>query len=186
VAGLTREQYFEAALGLLGEQGPEALTLAAVCERLGVTKGSFYHHFDTMAALHQGMLDHWVEAGAHVPAVADGVGSVDPRTRLTALRRMAVEANHEIEVAIRGWAAWYEPAAEAHRRVADRRHRRLVQTFEDLGIDEIHAVTLARVGTALMVGVQSDVDKIDRTVLDEVLTEYQRWIEASLPPAPPV
>ena len=180
MARVTRDDYFAAALAILGEHGPDGLSLAALCERVGVTKGSFYHHFGSMAALHEAMLDAWVAAvgaaGHDVPADASG--------RLTALRQLAVTANHETEVAIRAWAAWYEPAADAVRRVRHQRRDLLTGTFVELGIDEAHAVTLARVGTTLMAGVQSDIDKIDRALLDEVLSEYQHWIEASLPPSP--
>jgi AcrR family transcriptional regulator len=176
---VTREQYFLAALAILGEQGPEALSLSVLCERVGVTKGSFYHHFTSMAELHHGMLEHWVDGVRHTPAAPL---PADARGRLTALRRLAVEANHETEVAIRAWAAWFEPAADAVRRVQRRRRDLLAATFEELGIDEAHAQTLAKVGMTLMVGVQSDIDKVDRALLDEVLTEYQRWIEASLQP----
>src|SRR6188472_3057946 len=133
----TREQYFLAALQILGDQGPEALSLSVLCERVGVTKGSFYHHFTSMAELHHGMLDHWVEAVRHSPP---GALPADARGRLTALRQLAVEANHETEVAIRAWAAWYEPAADAVRRVQRRRRDLLAGTFEELGIDEAHAV----------------------------------------------
>lgn len=177
MARATRERYFDAALAILGEQGPEGLSLSVLCERLGVTKGSFYHHFPSMAALHEGMLDHWAAGVPDEPVELPSGAS----NRLTALRQMAVMANHETEVAIRAWAAWYEPAADAVRRVQHGRRELLTQTFVDLGIDEPHAVTLARVGTTLMAGVQSDVDKVDRALLDEVLSEYQRWIEASLP-----
>jgi AcrR family transcriptional regulator len=181
VARATREQYYDAALDLLAEAGPEALTLSTVCERVGVTKGSFYHHFDSMAALHEGMLEHWVTGrGRPVPEdLQRGEGT----RRLTALRLAAVTSDHETEVAIRAWAAWYPPAAEAVRDVEQRRRHVLARTFEDLGVDEAHAATLARVGLYLMAGVQSDVDKVDRARLDEVLTEYQHWIEANLPPA---
>src|SRR5215203_5055090 len=127
MAGLTRESYFEAGLALLGEKGPEALTLAALCERVGVTKGSFYHHFGSMAELHRGMLEHWA-AGRTVAASPD-IDAGDASTRLTALRQMAVTANHETEVAIRSWATWYEPAADAHRQVERRRRRVLAHTF---------------------------------------------------------
>ena len=180
VARVTRDDYFAASLAILGEHGPEALSLSALCDRVGVTKGSFYHHFESMAALHEGMLEHWVAAVRNTPTRAT---PSDAHSRLTALRQLAVAANHVTEVAIRAWAAWYEPAADAVRRVQHRRRELLAATLQDMGIEEDHAVTLARVGITLIVGVQSDIDKIDRALLDEVLSEYQHWIEASLPAA---
>jgi AcrR family transcriptional regulator len=177
-----RERYFAAGLDLLGERGPEALTLAAVCGRVGTTKGSFYHHFASLDSWYRAMLDHWASWQTAEPVITPD--ALDARARLTWLRQMAVFANHETEVAIRAWASWYEPAALAHRRVERHRRELLTRTFVELGIDRARAATLARVGTTLMAGVQSDVDKVDRSVLDEVLSEYQRWIEASLSHGP--
>jgi AcrR family transcriptional regulator len=181
MAGLSPADFFAAALELVGERGAEGLTLATLCERVGVTKGSFYHHFDSMASLHEGMLAHW--EAAQIGQARGALAATEPRARLAVLRGLAVAAQHETEVAVRAWATWYEPAAEAYRRVQDGRQRTLVHTFRQLGIDEAHAATLARVGRALMAGVQSEVGNVDRTVMDEVLTEYQRWIEASAPHA---
>lgn len=175
---LTKTAYCDAALEILAHGGPEALSLAALCERVGATKGSFYHHFDSLGELHTEMLSHWATAARRRNAVQI---PDDPHERLSMLRHLAVEANHETEVAVRAWATWYEPAAVAVRTVERRRREMLCETFVDLGIEESHAATLAVVGTTLMAGVQNDVEKVDRSLLDEVLTEYQRWIEASLP-----
>ena len=41
---LNRNDYFEAGLDLLAEGGVQAQTIANLCERLAITKGSFYHH----------------------------------------------------------------------------------------------------------------------------------------------
>src|SRR6478735_7624504 len=102
----TRQQYFDAALAILGEQGPEALS-------------------PSMAALHEGMLAHWLAAFAD--STMDELPG-DAHGRLSALRELAVAANHETEVAIRAWAAWYEPAADAVRRVQYGRQTLLATT----------------------------------------------------------
>ena len=44
-----RDAYFAAAYELLVTHGCGGVTIAALCDRLGVTKGSFYHHFADMA-----------------------------------------------------------------------------------------------------------------------------------------
>ena len=177
---LTPTDYFDAALDLLGENGAEALTLAALCDRVGVTKGSFYHHFDSMPAFHERVLAHFA-TDALDAAVQHAMAVTNPRQRLAVLRHLGVASAHETEVAVRAWATWYEPAAQAHRRIEQRRRGVLVTTFLELGIAAPQAGVLARIGTALMMGMQSDGSRVDRAALDEVLTEYQRWIEASIP-----
>ncbi|MDT5106509.1 MAG: hypothetical protein QOI25_4022 [Mycobacterium sp.] len=42
---VTRQSYFDAGLDVLSDLGYGGLKLAEVCNRLGVTTGSFYHYF---------------------------------------------------------------------------------------------------------------------------------------------
>jgi AcrR family transcriptional regulator len=56
---LTASDWAEAALHLIAEKGLGALTVGALAERLGVTKGSFYWHFSGRAALLAATLDRW-------------------------------------------------------------------------------------------------------------------------------
>ena len=42
---VSRESYFETGLDVLSDLGYGGLKLAEVCNRLGVTTGSFYHYF---------------------------------------------------------------------------------------------------------------------------------------------
>ena len=56
---LTAEDYFREALSILGEHGSDAMTIALLCERLDVTKGSFYHHFGGMPGFVDQLLAFW-------------------------------------------------------------------------------------------------------------------------------
>ena len=177
---LTKVDWYDAALELLAEGGAEHLTLAALCERVGVTKGSFYHHFENLPACHDGALEYW-STDLLAEAVAQAEAVADPRARLAVLRRQGVASFHEAEIAVRAWATWYPPAAAAYRRLEQGRRAALVATFGELGIDAAQAARLARIGTALMIGVQHQDERVDRAALDDVFAEYQRWIEASIP-----
>lgn len=48
--GVSREAYFETGLDVLSDRGYGGLKLAEVCNRLGVTTGSFYHYFPNWAS----------------------------------------------------------------------------------------------------------------------------------------
>ena len=45
-----REDWLEQGLAVLVQAGVEALTIDGMCQRLGVTKGSFYYHFQNREA----------------------------------------------------------------------------------------------------------------------------------------
>ena len=55
----SRESYFETGLDVLSDLGYGGLKLAEVCQRLGVTTGSFYHYFPSWSAYTQELVAHW-------------------------------------------------------------------------------------------------------------------------------
>ena len=78
---LTAADWAEAALQLIAEKGLRALTVSALATRLGVTKGSFYWHFQGRSDLLAAALAHWEgrATGDNIRGL-DAVG--DHRTRL--------------------------------------------------------------------------------------------------------
>ena len=72
---LSREAYFNTGLDVLSDLGYGGLKLAEVCNRLGVTSGSFYHYFDNWPAYTRELVDHW-KKGQHTnsPTVASTRG----------------------------------------------------------------------------------------------------------------
>ena len=61
----TRAQYFELGLNLLAEDGARAVTIDALCTRLAVTKGSFYHHFQGVRDFMAQLLLYWEHQYGH-------------------------------------------------------------------------------------------------------------------------
>ena len=77
----TRESYLETGLEVLSDLGYGGLKLAEVCNRLGVTTGSFYHYFASWSAYSQELVAHWVQdrtmrvAAASAPSPTRGAAS---------------------------------------------------------------------------------------------------------------
>jgi len=61
----TRWRIMAAATACFGERGYDATGVAEICQRAGVSKGAFYHHFASKQALFVALLDQWL-------AVLDG------------------------------------------------------------------------------------------------------------------
>lgn len=57
---MRREELLDAAEDLLGDQGSQALTLSAVAERAGCSKGGLLYHFATKEALIKGMVERLI------------------------------------------------------------------------------------------------------------------------------
>lgn len=73
-----RQEVLEAAKALLLEEGPDAVTLAAVSSRLGVTKPAIYHYFPSMEALTRSLVAALIdEEIGHLEAAVERAGPRD-------------------------------------------------------------------------------------------------------------
>jgi AcrR family transcriptional regulator len=121
---LDRSHWLAAAFDALGETGWQDVRINGLCTRLGVTKGSFYWHFESREALLRAMLAAWERAGTEdiIAAVEGTHGTAAERLRLL-LRTVFAESprTDRIEAAVRAWAASDPEAAATVARVDERR-----------------------------------------------------------------
>ena len=151
---VTRDDWIEEGFRVLASMGDAALTVDALCERLGRSKGSFYHHFDGRPGYVRDLLETW-ERQATDRLIETGRADAPVEDRLRAVNREASELkNSRLERAIRGWAA-REPEAA---RVQDRVDRRRLAFMEELCAERMGegdpARRLARVFQLVFVGAQ--------------------------------
>ena len=171
--------YFEAGLGLLAKGGAEAVTIANLCGRLRVTKGSFYHHFGGRADFIRKLLRYWeVEYGGRMRDAI--LREPDARRRVALMERAALR-QQAIDGAIRHLARSDPHAAAVERRVDRRRREALVRTFRDLGMPPERASRLADIGLAITAGTQQRERGVDARRFAGLIAEYRRWVESSVP-----
>jgi len=101
---VSREAYFETGLEVLSDLGYGALKLAEVCNRLGVTTGSFYHYFTNWPTYTKDLVAYWVQQRT-VMVIESVRGETDPRRRIDTLIQVALELPHGAEAAIRVWSS---------------------------------------------------------------------------------
>ena len=92
-ARLSADDWAQAALDLIAEQGVSAVAVEPLARRLGVTKGSFYWHFPSRDALLQAALERW-EAVEQESIFGSLEQVADPRERLRALFQLV---GHEVK-----------------------------------------------------------------------------------------
>ena len=54
---LTADDWIDAGFAVLADSGPNALRIDRLCERLDVTKGSFYWHFTDFSAYRGALIE---------------------------------------------------------------------------------------------------------------------------------
>lgn len=173
--GLAPSDYFEAAFDLLAERGHDGLTIAALCQRLGVTKGSFYHHFRDFPAFVDALLEHWAaEHATRLIALSNAL--TDPVERMDLLRDIAVTLPHGAEAAIRAWSWSNDAVASVQRRVDRARLSHLTNAGVATGLPLARARVMAKIALSTLIGMQQLERPARARAMEEVFTALEGWI----------
>jgi AcrR family transcriptional regulator len=175
VERLNAADYFREAMDVLGEWGSEAMTIALLCERLQVTKGSFYHHFGSMPNFVTELLQFW-ESEHSERLIAVSKSQADPATRIALLIDIAVGLPHGSEAAIRAWARSSADVAEVTARVDRKRERHLVDAITAVGVDRTRARLLGRMALNILIGAQQRESPVELRRLRQMFEEVTRLI----------
>ena len=97
-----KENWIECGLELLGNEGVSAITIERLTQALGVTKGSFYHHFKNIQAFKEALLDAWETDSTVIIRAIETKG--DPFRVLKGLLGEYEKRSPLPEIAIRAWA----------------------------------------------------------------------------------
>jgi TetR/AcrR family transcriptional repressor of nem operon len=80
----SKTRFLHAALHVIRAKGYSATRIEDICDIAGLTKGSFFHHFDSKEALALDAADYWIESTGVVFASAPYRNHADPLDRLLA------------------------------------------------------------------------------------------------------
>lgn len=149
---LSAEDWAQAALDLIAEQGVAAVAVEPLARRLGVTKGSFYWHFPSRDALLHAALERW-EAVEQETVFGSLEAVSDPRERLRSLFKLVA---HEVKPHViysELLKALDHPVVKpVIERVSQRRLDYLTASFRQAGLPRMDAQNRARLAYAAYVG----------------------------------
>lgn len=150
---LSRTDWLEQGLHLLSTAGPQHLKIDTLCKALGVTKGSFYHHFEHQAEFVRALLEHW--KSTYTQQLIEAVAGIDdPHVRSQRLSQLVYLKDMRPEVAMRAWASSHADVATTVREVDELRIEYLVALSRRMGAHDEQARLLARMAYAQLVGMQ--------------------------------
>ena len=150
---LRADDWVQAGVALLAEGGPNALRIGRLCERLEVTKGSFYWHFTDMRAYRAALADAWGNLYEQWRHRMESLRHADPRDRLVEMMQALMAPDHwALERAMRIWALTDDAVMESVRRSDGRVLSEVRQAFVDCGFDEDEAALRSSVLFAAGVG----------------------------------
>ena len=183
-----REAYLEMGLEVLADSGYGGLKLAPVCDRLGVTTGSFYHHFANWSAYTRELITHWVTTYTE-QLVTLARADADPRRRIETLCHVGLRLPHGAEVAIRAWSAVDDDVRAAQAQVDRQRFEVMYQSALEILEHRRQAQLFANWAVYLLVGYEQAMlprDPVGQSwIIDQLLDALDSGRFASVPDESP-
>lgn len=148
-----KPQWLRAGLEALRKGGVGAVRVERLAQDLGVTKGSFYHHFRDRGALLEAVLEFWSREMTdaefeRVQALKGGLAQ-----RLLALAQDVLEHGMgRYDPAVRAWARHERKVAATVAQVDRRRVRTLTAFFAEGGFGAAEAQVRARLFYTFLLG----------------------------------
>lgn len=145
---ITAETWIDTARQTLIEEGLGGVKIDRLANRLGVTRGGFYHNFKDRDELLDQLIAHWEAECRFLPADQPGSRLADAIEWFDRAIARLIEADgydHRFDLAVREWARSDQRAAWAVERADRERLQTLTKFFETLGYDEQKAPVRARV-----------------------------------------
>ncbi|MDQ2702301.1 MAG: TetR/AcrR family transcriptional regulator [Pseudomonadota bacterium] len=182
-ARLSADDWAQAALELIAEQGVAAVAVEPLARRLGVTKGSFYWHFPSREALLVASLERW-EQVEQEEVFGQLEAIPDPGQRLRALFDLvAHEARSHIIYSELLKALDHPVVRPVIERVSARRLEYLTASFRQAGLNRADAQHRARLAYAAYVGfLQLNLQMQQPRLQHEEFEAYVEHVMATLIP----
>ena len=179
MARLSREDWLNEGLLVLHEGGPGSLTIDVMTQRLGVTKGSFYHHFASREDFSAKLLEHWEHVNTQeiirISETAD-----TPQESLQMLNTMTQGDALKPEVPIRAWAMDDDGVRAVVSRVDAQRTAYLQQLLVALGVPKEQGAMAAVLVHSAFIGRQHIVPPLDEAQSHEQEMFLARLLNLSI------
>jgi AcrR family transcriptional regulator len=148
----TRDAWIEAGLSALADGGPDAVRIDVLAQTLGVTRGGFYHQFDSRPAFLGELLDTWERQSTDEVLERVEREGGDARTKVGRAGMLTFsDALLPIDLAVRDWSRRDTAVADRLRRVDNSRMdylRAQIATFCD-DPDDVEARALLAFSLAI-------------------------------------
>ncbi len=169
----SKQDWLEQGLQILARDGLNGLTIDRMALKLGVTKGSFYHHFKNIRHFEEQLLSHW--ANQYLSTAAS---LPEDKSQLLPLLDTIMEETFtpitEPEIAIRMWAHQDERARQFVERVDAVRRGFVLEVFRSTVGDEQQAGLMADMLFALTIGSLTSLPRISPERVLDLYREFKR------------
>lgn len=161
---------------ILREFAQDKIKILYLCERLKVTRGSFYHHFESIEDYIIELLKHWkqTQTASYIELAEQ---EHDVKLKSEKLNELVFNGDHAVEAAIRSWS-FYQPKVKVFLDEVDEiRLSFLKVLFVEFGLKEEEAIQFAKIEYATLIGLQQLNPQVSKEELASLFKFYQDRIK---------
>jgi len=131
---LNRDSWLALALEILAQEGRAKIKIEYLAEKLGVTRGSFYSHFQDRRDFDKSIAVYWAETltSAALASLRLSKGSAQERL-LVLIQRIQKDDLPKYDIVMRAWALDEPLVAEQVERVDRERYEYIKSLFVEMG-----------------------------------------------------
>ncbi|MBA54674.1 MAG: hypothetical protein CMK89_09480 [Pseudomonadales bacterium] len=170
---LSKENWVSAAINQLKEFGPTGVSGEKIARRLDVTRGSFYHHFNSMDELISLMLAFWEQTQTTDILYRTNQQYDDLHRKMTTLLESAWNTDAELEIAMRQWAFSNEMVRTHVERIDRVRLGFITAVYTELAQDDVKGRKLGKIAYYGLLGALHAWPRFTKEQLKETILEIQ-------------
>jgi len=148
----SKDRWLDEGMTVLREQGIAGVRVDRIAARLGLTKGSFHHHFDGVGDYRRALLERYEsDTAAIVQSALSALAGLSPEQALMALPAH-VPVDPRTDAAVRGWAFEDDEARATLERIDAARLQVLVALWQAIVADPALARAAAMIPHLITMG----------------------------------
>ncbi len=153
MARLTKVDWVRKGIQVMNDDGYDAIKIESLCVKFGVTKGSFYHHFECISDYEEELLKYWEARtlGKIIEVVNSGM---TPKDRLRMMIKEVFTVSGKTELSLRAWALHNKTVKKYLYKMDEERIAVNRQLYIEVGIPKETAGELAEFAYTAWLGIQ--------------------------------
>lgn len=177
-----KEDWVHLGLSELSENGAEAVKLEAICKAAGLTRGSFYHHFEDHTAFLIDLAEAWLGLQTETVSHSGNLESVSD-AELQGLQASIMDIDFRLEIGMREIARRLKPVADIVQMADSTRLEVLTDIYQRrFALASEAAHELARLEYAVLNGLVLTWPETSTPELDTLAGRYREMVQSFLNP----
>ncbi len=151
---ISKGEWLSKGIGILSTEGYHAIRIDYLCAKFKITKGSFYHHFESLEDYEKQLLRYWEKETQN--GFQDVVKTAQtPEVRLRNMIKWVFSFSGTLELSLRAWALHNKRVKKLLTTIEGKRIELVMKMYTQIGVPKTDARELAELAHAAWVGIQA-------------------------------